>query len=76
MPNSEDNPNNFCIDWYSVEKREADPMYNSYSVFGYNYMPYKYGSGFYTPSLAYHKHNYGYVAGYGPRAYAFTHRAY
>jgi len=61
---------------HSVEKREADPMYNSYSVFGYNYMPYKYGSGFYTPSLAYHKHNYGYVAGYGPRAYAFTHRAY
>jgi len=61
---------------HSVEKREADPMYNSYSVFGYNYMPYKYGSGFYTPSLAYHNTRYGYVAGYGPRAYSYAHRSY
>ena len=60
----------------SVEKREADPMHNSYALYGWNYMPYKYGSGFYMPSLAHHKYNYGYVAGYGPRAYSYTHRAY
>jgi len=51
-------------------------MYNSYSLFGYNYMPYKYGSGYFAPSLAYHNAGYGYVAGYGPRAYAYAHRAY
>jgi len=61
---------------HSVEKREADPMHNSYALYGWNYMPYKYGSGFYMPSLAHHKYNYGYVAGYGPRAYSYTHRAY
>ena len=39
-------------------------------------MPYKYGSGYFAPSLAYHNAGYGYVAGYGPRAYAYAHRAY
>merc|ERR1712158_139568 len=60
---------------HSVEKREADPMHNSYALYGWNYMPYKYGSGFYMPSLAHHKYNYGYIAGYGPRAYSYTHRS-
>jgi hypothetical protein len=61
---------------HSVEKREADPMHNTYAVYGYNYLPYKYGSGFYTPSLALHNYRYGYVAGYGPRAYSYSHRGY
>ena len=58
----------------SVKKREA--MHNSYALYGYNYLPYKYGSGFYTPTLALHKYNYGYVSGYGPRAYSYSHRSY
>jgi hypothetical protein len=59
---------------HSVEKREA--MHNSYALYGYNYLPYKYGSGFYTPTLALHKYNYQYVSGYGPRAYSYSHRSY
>jgi len=59
---------------HSVEKREA--MHNSYALYGYNYLPYKYGSGFYTPSLAQHKFSYQYVSGYGPRAYSYSHRGY
>merc|ERR1711997_820062 len=59
---------------HSVAKREA--MHNSYALYGYNYLPYKYGSGFYTPTLALHKYNYNYVSGYGPRAYSYSHRSY
>merc|ERR1711997_503419 len=55
---------------HSVAKREA--MHNSYALYGYNYLPYKYGSGFYTPTLALHKYNYNYVSGYGPRAYSYS----
>merc|ERR1711981_1257900 len=59
---------------HSREKREA--MHNSYAVMGYNYLPYKYGSGFYTRSLADHRYRYPYVVGYGPRAYSYFHRGY
>jgi hypothetical protein len=59
---------------HSVKKREA--MHNTYAVMGYNYLPYKYGSGFYTRSLADHRYRYPYVVGYGPRAYSYFHRGY
>lgn len=57
---------------HSVTKREAlsDPQVS----YGYNYLPYRYGNGFYTPLLAYHNHRYPYVAGYGPQAYIYSYR--
>ena len=63
---------------HSVEKRSPGPMHNTYAGFGHHYMPFKYGSGFYTPSLAKHNYKYDerYVAGYGPRAYNFMYRGY
>jgi len=49
----------------------ASPLSDAQVVYGYNALPFTYGAGYYTPTLSYHKHRYPYVAGYGPRAYAY-----
>merc|ERR1711973_335133 len=50
---------------------DASPLSDPQVVFGYNALPYTYGNGYYTPTLSYHSYRYPYVAGYGPRAYAY-----
>ena len=44
---------------------------NPHVSYGYGYMPYAYGAGYYTPTLHRHNHVYNYVNGYGPGAFTY-----